>query len=295
MNREAEPSLPKKAVAKAQLPHLPTGVPMLRLFDQKTFGNVHADYEAMLDQSQSAAQAYASKAKLKTALCRQTLPGFGWRATEESWTDCMQRLTLQDLSRALEVQEQVVAQSGETVSDDSRRVYRSSLKKFVAYAQEQPDYHTALGTKGEAVAPRMHTHKKRQEHWHRLKPKEIPTRVTDELEQVTRYLGHTRAQTPYGGTLVEGMVSRYRRELLDILSWLYRIRGEPLATLSLECLVPKAAITDTAVAAQVAALLHDYLAWLEHDLGLGRSGRAFAIRSCIYLAEFWEYEQITRV
>jgi hypothetical protein len=244
-------------MGKTQLPHLPTGVPLLQLFNQKTFGEIHTGYEAMVDQSYPTDKAYEIKAKLKTALRRHTLPGFGWVFVKEepAWRDFMQTLTVQDLSRALAVQAQVLTQLGETVSDDSRRVYRSALKKFVEHAQAQPDYHTALGTQAEHMAPRMHTHKKRQEHWHRLKLKDRPQRVTDELDQFTHYLAYTRSQTPYGRTLSESSIQRYRRELWDLLSWLHRFKGEPLATLSLECLVPKSAITDEVGATQVSVLL----------------------------------------
>lgn len=295
MGSKSQPQ--KKGSAKTPLPHLPTGVPMLRLFDQKTFGDVYAACEAMVDQSYPANKAYNIKAKLKTALRRYTLPGFGWVFAKEetAWLNFMSTLSLQDLSRAVDVQKQVFTQLGETVSEESCRVYRSALKKFVEYAQEQPYYQTALGTKDEKLAPRMHTHKKRQEHWHRLKPKDIPQQVADELDQITYYLRHTRSQTPYGETLKESSAKRYRREILDLLSWLHRFRGEPLETLSIERLVPKAAISDEATAAQMAGLVQEYLNWLEHELELAPRGRGLAVKSCIYVAELWEYEQNTRV
>lgn len=283
----------KKASAKASLPHLPTGVPMLRLFDQKTFGDVHAAYEAMVDQNYPANKAYEIKAKLKTALRRYALPGFGWVFAKEetAWLNFMGTLSLQDLSRALDIQKQVFTQLQETVSEESCRVYRAALKKLVEYAQEQPYYQTALGTQDEQLAPRMHTHQKRQEHWHRLKPSEVPSQATHELDQVMHYLAHDRDQTAYGGTLSAGSRQRYRRELLDMLGWLHRLRGLPLDTLSLECLVPRAAITDAVLAADTAALLLEYVEWLQQGLGLGKGGLPFAVRSCIYVAEFWEYEQ----
>jgi len=277
--------------------HLPTGVPMLQLFQQKTFEDAYQDYLSEIEKTHTDKQAYAIKAKLKTALRRYTLPGFGWVFVKEetAWLNFMQTLTLQDLNQALEVQEQVFTQLKDAVSDESRRSNRSSLKRFVEYIQTQPYYYIALGASKDQLAPRMQSHKKRQEHWHRLKPKEIPSQVNDELNRLTHYLLYLRSQTSYGSTLVESTVKRYVREVLDLLSWLHRFKGEPLETLSIQLLVPRSAITDDVEAAKVAQLLQEYVEWLQSHLGLARRGQGFAVRSCIYIAELLEYEQSTGV
>lgn len=283
----------KKANSKKQ-PPLPTGVPMLELFQQKTFSDVYEDYISEINRQHDQKRAYGIQAKLKTALRRYTLPGFGWDSTQKTvtWLSFMQTLSLQDIARALEVQEHVYSQFGEALTDTIRRTNRSSLKQFVEYAQAKLYYHTAVGKKEEQVAPRMHTHKKRQEHWHRLKPKDIPRQVKNELDRLQHYLLHQRSQTPYSKNLEESTVKRYLREALDMLSWLYRFKGVPLESLSIERLVPRVAIFDAGEAAKVGHLLREYLEWLKSELGLARRGLSFAARSCSYIAELLEYEQV---
>lgn len=286
-------------IVDKKMPPLPTGVPILQLFNQKTFRDAYQDYLLMIEQVYAAEnkRAYAIKAKLKTALRRYTLPGFGWSFVkdESDWLNFMQTLSIQDLVRTLEVQEQVFIQLGDAVSDESRRSYRSSLKQFVEYVQTQSYYYVAVGVNDEQLAPRMHTHKKRQEHNHRLRPEEISEQVLIELEQLTHYLLHQREGTPYGTNLVPSTVNRYQREVLDLLGWLHRFKGEPLEALSIERLVPKSAISSKDAAIQVGQLLQEYLEWLKSDLGIAHSGLAFAVRSCIYIAEALEYEQVTRI
>jgi hypothetical protein len=237
---------------------------------------------------------YSMLAKLKTSLIRYVLPGWEFPLKLDGNLSAletleglkfMEKVSIHQAAFALEVQDTVFARFGDRVSDASQRVYRCELKKMMVWGQSQSWWKQSVETGLNGRTPTMTIHKKRCEHWHKLKPQELPSELSQELDALSVYM-RTLRRPP----LAESSWIRYRREILGSFGWLHRVKGVALSELSLSNLVPVAAIHDPRAAEQVSELVQEYLEWLRAHIGDKNATLLFALQSFCYIAEYVNYE-----
>lgn len=251
-------------------------------------------YETFLKSNFEKEKADLLIAKAKTSLIRFALPYYGSllklngnlspSETIEG-LEFMQQIPIYQVVHLLNAQEQVFNQFGDRVSPASRRVYRSALKKMLDWGESQDWWKQSIETSSIGKTPKMIICKKRVEHWHKLKPQEISTELSQQLEQFTAYL-NTLRQPP----LVGSSCIRYRREVLCILGWMYRFKKVALADLNLTNIVPLKAVHDKETAEEVVALAKEYFEWARVNLGDKSSILEFALRTLIYIAEYIHHD-----
>jgi len=247
-------------------------------------------YEGYLRTEFDEEKMYSILAKLKTSLIRYTLPGWdftlkldGNLSALETFEGLkfMEKVPIYQAVFALELQATVFERFGDRVSAGSRRVYRCELKKMIDWGRSQDWWTQCVEPVLEGRTPTMMVPKKRVEHWHKLKPKELPASLTQELEDLSLYMRTVRQPN-----LAESSWIRYSRELLGVFGWLHRVKGISLTALSLSNLVPVEAIHDLNSAQQVADFVREYLEWMRVEIGDKRSTLRFALQSFSYVAEY---------
>jgi hypothetical protein len=266
-------------------------LPLQVVYGDKTLFDLYQDYENHLDHKE-AKDAYALKAKLKTALIRYTLPGWGFPMHQGKATaaqtaeglEFMKQISLLQVDQALITQEQVFRSMGHDPADPVCRINRSALNKLLEFGRSQPYWNPAVGSEQTETTPRMLVTKKRCKHWHRLNQTDISPTLTAELDALVFFWQFQR-QSP----LVENTRIRYRREILDILGWLHRVKNVPLSELSLQILIPAQAVHDQETANQVRAMTENYLEWVQLNVSPKFSTQRFAVQTLIYIAEYIEY------
>lgn len=251
-------------------------------------------YESYIKSKLDEKKAYSEIAKLRTSLLRFLLPGWGFVLKVDGnlspsetieGLKFMEQIPIYQAVYALEAQGKVFDQFGDRVSSASRRVYRSALKKMLDWGQSQDWWKRSVETVLDGRTPTMLVPRKRVEHWHKLKPKELPSGLSQQLDALSVYMMTLRQPN-----LAESSWIRYRRELLGVLGWLYRVKGISLAELSLSNLVPVEAIHDIRAAEQVTDLVQEYLEWLQANIGDKKATLRFALQSFSYVAEYIHYE-----
>lgn len=251
-------------------------------------------YADHLEKEFDAKKQYSMLAKLKTSLIRYVLPGWEFPLKLDGNLSAletleglkfMEKVPIHQAAFALEVQDAVFDRFGDRVSAASQRVYRCELKKMITWGRSQTWWKQSVETGLNGRTPKMAFHKKRTEHWHKLKPKELPPKLSQELDALSVYV-RTLRRLP----LAESSWIRYRREILGTLGWLHRVKGMALSELSLSTLVPVAAIHDMRAAEQVGELVQEYLEWLQAQIGDKKATLRFALHSFSYIAEYVHYE-----
>jgi hypothetical protein len=251
-------------------------------------------YEVYLKKEFDEKKAYSIIAKTKTSLIRFVLPEWGFpfkldgnllpSETIEG-LKFMEKISIYQAIYALEAQDKVFDQFGDHVSYASRRVYRSALKKMIVWGRSQDWWTQSVEPVLDGRTPTMVVPQKRVEHWHKLKPKELPSSLSQQLDVLSIYMRTIRQPN-----LAESSWIRYSRELLGVFGWLCRVKGISLAELSLAHLVPVEAIYDTSAAEQVVGLVREYLEWMRVNIGDKKSTLRFALQAFSYVAEYIHYE-----
>lgn len=251
-------------------------------------------YESYLESSFAEKQAYGVIAKTKTSIIRFVLPEWGFPLkTEGNLAPCetieglkfMEQISIYQAVHALEVQERVFEKFGDRASPASRRVYRSALRKMMNWGRSQDWWKQSVEISPDGRAPSMLVFKKRVEHWHKLKPQEIPPSLSQQLDSFSIYLATLRHPC-----LNESSCIRFRREVLGVFGWMHRVKGIALVDLSLTELVPFASIYDTSAAERVAAQAEEYIEWMRSNLGGKESTLKFALKAFFLVAEYIHYE-----
>lgn len=251
-------------------------------------------YKAHLKSTLDEKKADSEIAKLKTSILRFLLPEWGFilklngnlspSETIEG-LKFMEQVSIYQAVHALEAQEKVFERFGDRVSAASKRVYRSALRKMLVWGQSQDWWTQSVEPALDGRTPTMILPQKRVEHWHKLKLKELPPSLNQQLDALSIYMRTVRQPN-----LAESSWIRYSRELLGAYGWLCRVKGIPLAELSLGHLVPVEAIHDMSAAEQVAALVREYLEWMQVNIGDKKSTLRFALQAFCYVAEYIHYE-----
>lgn len=251
-------------------------------------------YKAALKAEFEPKKADAVTAKTKTSLIRYTLPEWGFPSkldgnlspleTQEG-LKFMETIPICQAVYALEVQERVFDQFGDRASPAARRVYRSALRKMLNWGRLQDWWNQSVETSPDGRTPAMVVFKKRVEHWHKLKSQELVPPLSQQLEHFSIYV--TTLRQP---CLSASSCTRYRREILGILGWLYRVKGVALADLSLTKLVSVASLHNQSAAEQVVALAAEYLEWMRVNLGGKESTLKFALQAFFYIAEYIHHD-----
>jgi hypothetical protein len=251
-------------------------------------------YESFLKSHFEEKKAEAILSKTKTSLIRYGLPEYGFPLKLEGnlspsetveGVKFMEQIPIYQAAYLLEAQERVFTKFGELASPASRRVYRSALRKMIDWGRSQDWWQQSVETSPDGRTPTMLVCKKRVEHWHKLKPEEIPLELSQQLGSFSTYLTTLRQHC-----LSENSCIRYRREVLGVFGWMYRIKGMALADLSLTDLVPVESIYDLGAAEQVVALAEEYFEWMRANLGGKDSTLRFALQAFLYVAEYVHYE-----
>lgn len=196
----------------------------------------------------------------------------------------MKQISLLQVDQALDTQEQVFRDLGYNPADPLCRINRSALNKLLEFGRAQPYWNPAVGSEQAETTPRMLVTKKRCKHWHRLNRGDISLTLANELDALVFFWQFQR-QSP----LVENTRIRYRREILDILGWLHRVKNVPISELSLYILIPPRAVHHQETANRVRAMTEDYLEWVRSNVSPKFSTQRFAVQVLIYIAEYIEY------
>ncbi|WNZ46124.1 hypothetical protein Q2T42_30510 [Leptolyngbya boryana CZ1] len=267
-------------------------VPLQTVYGRKTLFDLHQDYERSLELQDTEAS-YTLKAKLKTALIRYTLPGWGLpihrgKATLSQTTtgiEFMKQISLLQFDQALNVQEQVFRELGLDPAAPVCRTNRSMLNKLLEFGRSQPYWNATVGSVQAETTPRLLVvTQKRCKHWHRLNRADISSSLKAELDALVSFWQFQRCP-PLGET----SRIRLRREILDLLGWLHRVKKVPVLDLSLQILIPSEAVHEPEAAHQVRAMTEEYLDWLHVNISTHPSTHRFAVQVLIYLAEYIEY------
>lgn len=270
---------------------------ILKLKKVNNLADLFGLYSAYVRDQFEKNKADSNIAKTKTSIIRYALPEYGFSFKLDgnlSPSEMMEGLKFMEgipiyqVRHLLEAQEQVFDKFGDRVSPNSRRVYRSALKKMVDWGKSQDWWQQLVETSPDGRTPTMLIRKKRVEHWHKLKSEDISPRLNQQLNKFSTYM--TTLRQP---CISESSCLRYRREILGALGWLHRFKGKALADLALTDLMPIAAIYDSVTADQVVALVEEYLEWMRANLGGNKSTLRFALQIFFYLAEYIhdEYEK----
>ena len=218
----------------------------------------------------SAFQAHAQEseyAKIRTALLRFTVPGWSKRYPLEKRSSSqvmakalhfLETISLQQLQGALQVQAEVFEKMA--VSESNRRVFKSYLRKFLSWCEEQGwfDEATTRSLPNESasqvpakVAVQLNrfqspkgVHKPLAKD---LKLSGVPkkvnyalgtvagdvinTRLAHQLDRLFQFMQQTLGLRP-------STRENYRERLLQLLGWFHRYQGVPLDELCLESIVP---------------------------------------------------------
>lgn len=251
-------------------------------------------YEAYLKSRFNKGKAYTEIAKIKTSLLRFVLPEWGFilkvdgNLSPSETIDglkFMEQIPIHQAVHALETQRKVFDRFGDRVSAASRRVYRSALRKMMDWGRSQEWWTQSVEPTLDGKTPTMLVPQKRVEHWHKLKPKELPPNLSQQLDALSTYMLSVRQPN-----LAKSSWIRYSRELLGVFGWLYRVKGIPLAELSLTHLVSVEATRDMSAAEQVVDFVREYLQWLRANIGDKNATLRFALHAFTYVAEYIHYE-----
>ncbi len=251
-------------------------------------------YKAWIEYQFEEEKAKSIIAKTQTGLFRYTLPYYGFPlklngnlsfSEMNEGLKFMEEISINQAVYLSEAQEQVFDKFGDRVSSASRRVYRSALKQMLDWGRSQDWWKQSVEISSDSRTPTMLIFKKRVEHWHKLKPQEISSDLSQQLGSFSTYLVTQRQ--PY---LNDSSCIRYRREVLGVLGWMHRVKGVALTDLSLTDIVSVASIHNWDAAKEVVALAEEYLEWMRTNLGGKESTLRFALQAFFYVAEYIHYD-----
>lgn len=164
--------------------------------DPQNLSDVYHLYLQEVRQTNSESKGYSLAAKLKTALIRYTLPGWGFSTglnepknnqVMEEGLQFMKKITLQNLTQALAVQEMVYSTLGDTVSGASKRTYRSALKQMLDWCQDQVWWKRTVSFHSEHHTPRMKPSPRKPREVCPLKLHHLPPKLHQELEELCQF------------------------------------------------------------------------------------------------------------
>lgn len=267
---------------------------ILDLRNFTTIGDFYRFYENELEGRFEKEKAYSEKAKIKSSLVRYVLPKWGFPLKLEGnlsssemldGVKFMEQIPIYQAAYLLEAQDEVFEKFGDRISGAIQRNNRSYLRKMVDWGRSQDWWKQSVEITSDGRTPTMMVPKKRVEHWHKLKHKELPPQLRHQLDALGTYMTTVR-QPP----LNDGSWTRYRREVLGVFGWMHRVKGFPLADLSLAKLVPAESIYNEAVAGEVVALAREYIEWMRANIGGKESTLKFPLQVFFYIAEYVYYE-----
>ncbi|MEB3123848.1 MAG: hypothetical protein VKL41_21810 [Snowella sp.] len=227
-------------------------------------------YEEFILQERSPQQAGAILSRVKTALLRYTLPGWGFTIpqgkkltddeTMAGWEN-MKQISLLQFREAGHIQQQVFETQG--VSNSIQRTYRAALNQLMQWSRKQSWWlentkdsgHTI--EKAQTVNPvdvnslenKIRVTQRRykddlgnsiQSYQYGLgsvEGDEIPVHLQQELEAFEHFRTNPSVARS-GKGVAQSTLQQNLKQIRLILGWLYRYRGIPLEKLGLKTLIP---------------------------------------------------------
>lgn len=226
-------------------------------------------------------------AKVKTAIVRYTLPG--WGLNVENGQDPLELMALVPINQfkdALTIQEKVFKSLGKDVSGTVQRTYRSQLRQLLNWCAKQRWWKQEHGEDVRAPKKKLAgfnskefrvTNKPRKEYYG-LTEKQLTETLKKEFSQLFNYLTSISVRKRQEEPIKKITANLILAKVKLILGWLHTHKEIPLKNLTIKIL-------------DDIDLTYEFLDWARTEREIAASSEAVFIRIILSVAKFHHHKQ----